>query len=217
MPVQYVFGHTAWRNLDLEVTPATLIPRPETAQLVDVVEQQLGESDALQSLAAETASPTILDLGTGSGCIALALKKDNPSFRITGVDCSAEALRVAERNGRRNNLDVTWLQADILSDTLPPCDVIVSNPPYVLPSEKKEMEDNVLLYEPSTALFVPEDTPLQFYLPTIKRHARWLFFEVNPHFAHILALAMQEEGYTNILITKDMYGKERILSGTIAV
>ena len=156
-PIQYIFGHTEWKGLDLRVTPATLIPRPETAELVDWVLQVADKDKPLR----------VLDIGTGSGCIAIALKKAAPLWHVTGVDISSEALTIARDNAERNNVEVNWLQADILSpisnSQLPITDIIISNPPYICDSEKAEMDARVLDYEPHAALFVPDHDPLLFY------------------------------------------------------
>ncbi len=156
-PIQYIFGHTEWMGLDLRVTPATLIPRPETAELVDWVLQVADRDKPLR----------VLDIGTGSGCIAIALKKAAPHWQVTGLDISEDALAVAKENATRNKVEVNWLQADILSpianSSLPVADIIVSNPPYICNSEKKDMDARVLDYEPHSALFVPDTDPLLFY------------------------------------------------------
>lgn len=156
-PIQYIFGHTEWMGLDLRVTPATLIPRPETAELVEWI-LQVGDRDKPLK---------VLDIGTGSGCIAIALKKAAPHWQVTGLDISKEALAVAKENATRNKVEVNWLQADILSpianSSLPIADIIVSNPPYICNSEKKDMDARVLDYEPHSALFVPDTDPLLFY------------------------------------------------------
>ena len=142
VPIQYIFGHTEWMGLDLRVTPATLIPRPETAELVEWV-LQMGDRDKQLK---------VLDIGTGSGCIALALKKAAPNWNVTGLDISEDALKVAKENAGRNNAEVHWLQADILSPHYPIAssprhlhfDIIVSNPPYICNCEKKDMDARVL-------------------------------------------------------------------------
>ena len=207
-PIQYIFGHCLWFGLDLKVTPATLIPRPETAELVETINQMVN---------GKSTNGKCLDVGTGTGCIALALKKLHPEWTVTGLDISAEALDVARENGRRNGLDVRWLQADILNDDIPTYDILVSNPPYIAESERRDMDRNVLAYEPHSALFVPDDDPLRFYrrIAGLKR-AEWLFFEINPRYAGQTAAMMQENGYTDITILPDSYGKKRILYGRIA-
>ena len=209
-PVQYIFGHTLWCGLDLKVTPATLIPRPETAELVDKVER----------LQLKAERPKILDIGTGSGCIAIALKKRHPDWEVTGMDISPEAIVVAQENARRNGVEVNFLVADILSDEIGRIinsyDVIVSNPPYVCEREKEGMRRNVLDYEPATALYVPDDDPLRFYrriaeLSRLHSSPFTLFFEINEAYPAELTAMLEGLGYTDIHVTNDIYGKPRII------
>ena len=223
-PIQYIFGHCLWFGLDLKVTPATLIPRPETAELVETIVNlrifhtaSADRSRLCRDKKSSNLQIRLLDVGTGTGCIALALKKLHPEWAVTGLDISAEALDVARENGRRNGLDVRWLQADILTDDIPTYDILVSNPPYIAESERRDMDRNVLAHEPHSALFVPDDDPLRFYrrIAELKR-AEWLFFEINPRYAGQTAAMLQENGYTDITILPDSYGKKRILYGRIA-
>ena len=209
-PIQYVFGHTEWLGLDLSVTGATLIPRPETAELVDWI---LGCVDTSQSL-------RVLDIGTGSGCIAIALKKHAPLWHVTGVDVSTEALEVAEANARKNEVAVNWLQADVLTDNAiakERWDVIVSNPPYICEKERVDMEARVLDYEPATALFVPDDDPLLFYrrIASLKV-ASMVFFEINEAYGEQVCAMLRAMGYTDVELKMDMYGKPRMVVGCIA-
>ncbi len=205
-PIQYIFGHTLWRGLDLNVSPATLIPRPETAELVDWVETDCQDKTL-----------RILDIGTGSGCIAVALKKDRPNWDITALDVSPQALEVAQQNAKKNEVILNWLCMDILgNEALDTYDVVVSNPPYVLNSEKESMNRNVLDYEPDKALFVSDDDPLLFYRRIAERKiAKRLYFEVNEHLAHETARCLQEIGYTQNIIKSDMYGKKRMVFGCL--
>ena len=219
-PIQYIFGHTLWCGLDLLVTPATLIPRPETAELVERINkptQTLPEGKALK----------VLDVGTGSGCIAIALKKAHPSWSVTGIDISPEAIAIARENARRNNVEVNFQVADIFdfNEENPKYDVVVSNPPYICESEKTSMRPNVLNFEPSTALFVPDSDPLLFYrriaelfsLPLQgKGRERGLFFEINEAFGEELKQLLDSLGYTDIQIHKDIYGKDRIIEARMA-
>ena len=209
-PIQYVFGHTEWLGLDLSVTGATLIPRPETAELVDWI---LGCVDTSQSL-------RVLDIGTGSGCIAIALKKHAPLWHVTGVDVSTEALEVAEANARKNEVAVNWLQADVLTDNTiakERWDVIVSNPPYICEKERVDMEARVLDYEPATALFVPDDDPLLFYrrIASLKV-ASMVFFEINEAYGEQVCAMLRAMGYTDVELKMDMYGKPRMVVSCIA-
>ena len=220
-PIQYIFGHTEWMGLDLRVTPATLIPRPETAEWVDV-----------------KADDNVLDIGTGSGCIALALKRGAPLWQISGLDISQEALEVAKENAQRNHLHVDWLQADILSpisDTpFPIPDIIVSNPPYICDSERRDMDARVLDYEPHSALFVPDTDPLLFYrqiarlalLPStgtadsgrrnLPAKPIYMFFEINEAYGSDVCEMLRQIGYTNVQLKNDIYGKPRMVFGAIA-
>ena len=215
VPIQYIFGHTEWMGLDLRVTPATLIPRPETAELVEWVLQVADRDKPLK----------VLDIGTGSGCIALALKKAAPNWNVTGLDISEDALKVAKENAGRNNAEVHWLQADILSPQCPIAssphhlhfDIIVSNPPYICNHEKRDMDARVLNYEPHSALFVPDTDPLLFYrqIASLATSPAMLFFEINEAYGNEVCEMMAEMGYTDIQLKNDMYGKPRMVFGAI--
>ena len=228
-PIQYIFGHTLWNGLDLKVTPATLIPRPETADLIEQI-------SILNSQISILKSPfRVLDIGTGSGCIAIALKKAHPEWQVTGMDISAEAIEVARENAQRNNVEINFLVADIFSDEIEEnqhsqiainqFDIVVSNPPYICESEKKNMRPNVLEFEPATALFVPDSDPLRFYrriaelfalpLQGKGRERGYLFFEINEAYAAEMEHLLLQNGYTDIHITRDIYGKQRIIEGKI--
>lgn len=207
-PIQYIFGHTLWCGLDLKVTPATLIPRPETAELVDIIvnSQQL------------KANSRVLDVGTGSGCIALAIKREHPEWQVTGIDISAEAIEVARENAQRNNLDVAFVHQDVFSDepsaiNSQQYDIIVSNPPYIRECERTTMRSNVLEYEPESALFVPDNDPLIFYRRVAAFYkAKFLFFEINEALGNEMVAMLKENGYTDIQIHLDSYGKQRIVT-----
>ena len=234
-PIQYIFGHTLWCGLDLLVTPATLIPRPETAELVERVSNLKFEISNLKS------PVRVLDIGTGSGCIALALKKAHPSWSVTGIDISPEAIAIARENARRNKVEVNFQVADIFdfNEENPKYDVVVSNPPYICESEKSSMRPNVLNFEPSSALFVPDSDPLLFYrriaeifsppftgeglcpigLPVAVRRTSsglGLFFEINEAYGPQLSAMLSGLGYTDIQIHKDIYGKDRIIEARMA-
>lgn len=206
-PIQYVFGHTEWMGLDLRVTPATLIPRPETAELVEWVLHVADKNKPLR----------VLDIGTGSGCIAIALKKAAPNWQVTGLDISHEALDVAKENAERNNVAIHWQQADILSlCSLPMVDIIVSNPPYICEKEKVDMQARVLDYEPARALFVPDNDPLLFYRKIASlKGAPILFFEINEAYGEQVCSMLRTIGYTNVELKKDMYGKTRMVFGRL--
>ena len=207
-PIQYIFGHTLWNGLDLKVTPDTLIPRPETAELVNLI----------SNVPYPKSTYRVLDIGTGSGCIAIALKKKHPEWQITGIDISTKAIEVAKENSRRNNTEVEFLQRDIFSVEIESFrhgfDIVVSNPPYICEREKQEMRRNVLDYEPASALFVPDNDPLVFYRRIcLMRLGTHLFFEINETFAKEMEVLLQEQGYTKIRISQDMYGKPRMIEG----
>lgn len=207
-PIQYIAGHTLWMGLDLKVTPDTLIPRPETAELIEHIEHSYRPAKGLR----------VLDIGTGSGCIAIALKQRHPDWDVTGLDISEKALAVAVENSARNKVEIHWQQADIISDEIgKKWDIIVSNPPYVCEEEKKDMDANVLDWEPATALFVPNDDPLRFYRRIARLKAgQHLFFEINERFGQAVCDMLQEEGYTDIQLHQDIYGKDRIVEGRIS-
>ncbi len=225
-PIQYIFGHTLWNGLDLKVTPATLIPRPETAELVERINVQMVNDQMVN----------VLDIGTGSGCIAISLKKAHPEWHVTGIDISPNAIEVAKENARRNKVDVNFQVADIFSDQITKykwymvndqmVNIVVSNPPYICESEKSSMRPNVLNFEPSTALFVPDNDPLLFYRRiaelfartpyTIHHTPKYLFFEINEAYGPQLSAILGGLGYTDIQIHKDIYGKDRIIEGRMA-
>ena len=223
-PIQYIFGHTLWCGLDLKVTPATLIPRPETAELVEKINRfAQREKTALRK---EEMPIRILDIGTGSGCIAIALKKAHPEWQITGIDVSEEAIEVARENARRNGVEVAFHVMDIMAESLDfneefltSFDLVVSNPPYICEQEKESMRPNVLEYEPETALFVPDSDPLRFYrriAALFRSRPVQLFFEINEAYPDELSAMLGELGYTDIHITNDIYGKPRIIEARMA-
>ena len=212
-PIQYIFGHTLWYGLDLKVTPATLIPRPETAELVEKISSFLSQGNDYFKF--QISNCRVLDIGTGSGCIAIALKKAHPEWQVTGIDISAEAIEVAKENAKRNGVEVDFLVADIF-DFNGDFDVIVSNPPYICESEKVSMRPNVLEYEPASALFVPDTDPLRFYRRIASLHGKYLFFEINEAYPQELSDMLAELGYTDIQLTNDIYGKPRIIEGRVA-
>ncbi|SHJ34825.1 release factor glutamine methyltransferase [Hymenobacter daecheongensis DSM 21074] len=214
-PVQYVLGVAHFFGLELEVTPATLIPRPETEELVQLI---INENKAQPNL-------SVLDVGTGSGCIPLALSMALRPEKALAVDISAEALAVARRNAARYDCTVEFAQLDILSQEPPgltPASlaVLVSNPPYVLENERPLMRPNVLDYEPATALFVPDHDPLLFYRRIAELGRRYLrpggglYFEINEQYAAALVALLYGLGYQQVLPKADMFGKDRMLRAT---
>jgi release factor glutamine methyltransferase len=206
VPIQYVFEHAEWMGLDLRVTPATLIPRPETAELVEWIKEKSNHHQLLR----------VVDIGTGSGCIAIALKRACPLWDVTGIDISEDALIIAHENAKRNQVQVTWKQLDILSENLDLVDIIVSNPPYICHKEKASMDARVLNYEPHSALFVPDSDPLLFYRRIAEmRVAKNLFFEINEAYGKEVCDMLAELGYHQITLKRDIYGKERMVYGAI--
>jgi release factor glutamine methyltransferase len=209
-PIQYVLGETEFYGLKFIVNENVLIPRPETEELVDWV---------IKSCAGKAKRYTILDIGAGSGCIAVSLAKNLPTASVCALDISQKALDVAKQNAQLNKVSVEFVQQDIFAN--PPLgewDIIVSNPPYVLPSEKKEMSANVLDYEPHQALFVPEEKPLLFYeriagigLRHLEKEGT-LFFEINAFFGKAVVEMLQEKGYQSVELLKDISGKDRMIS-----
>lgn len=214
-PIQYIFGHMEWYGLDLKVTQDTLIPRPETAELVDRINHEEAHTNNLPL--------RVLDIGTGSGCIAIALKKAHPEWEVMGIDISEGAIEVAKENAKRNDVEVEFRVADIfrtlkereLRDSIdknPPYDIVVSNPPYICEREKEEMRPNVLDYEPHTALFVPDEDPLKFYRRIASLHlGSLLFFEINEAYPKEIATMLSGLNYSDIQLSKDVYGKARII------
>ncbi len=208
-PIQYILGQTIFYGLKIKVNPSVLIPRPETEELVDWI---------LKSSLPENCK--ILDIGTGSGCIALALKKNLPNSKILAIDVSEEALKTAKNNAAENDLEVNFYEADIINPDkikLDRFDIIVSNPPYVREIEKNKMNNNVLHFEPELALFVSDDDPLIFYRSIVrfagshlKDNGR-LFFEINEELGNEMITLLQKYGFYNIEIRNDIHGKNRML------
>ena len=214
VPVQYVIGKSAFCGLSFEVNESTLIPRPETEELVHYI---------LNDEKLRFSSLRILDVGTGSGCIAVALKKHRPDCELFACDISREALHIAQKNAEQHNTPVHFFCCDILSadslSSIPTVDVIVSNPPYVCLSEKAAMRPNVLLHEPATALFVSDEDPLLFYKAIAKIAVNKLnangkiFFEINEKFGNAVAEILQAHGFTDVTVENDFRGKERFVHG----
>lgn len=212
-PIQYIIGTTPFCGLLFEVNPSVLIPRPETEELVDLIINKQG-----------TVKSTILDIGTGSGCIAVTLAHHLPGSEVVAVDISDKAIATAFSNAERNNVSVSFVRTDILDiptsmRAIPGTfDLIVSNPPYVMESEKAFMQKNVLLYEPDTALYVPDKDPLLFY-KAIASFGReklntggCLYLEINTQYGNEMIELLESYKYKNIKCTKDLSGKDRIIS-----
>lgn len=212
-PVQYVLGRAEFCGRWFSVRPGVLIPRPETEELCAWI---TADSKA-------SASPKVLDIGTGSGCIAITLQLDMPESNVTAWDISADALDVARENAQRFGANVNFVKQDALNAKPEgEWDVIVSNPPYICEKEKKDMAVNVLEHEPHTALFVPDADPLLFYraitrlaVQTLNKGGR-LYFEINPIYADDTCHMMRAEGMTAVELRSDMYGKQRMAKGVKA-
>jgi len=212
-PIQYIFGHCEWCGLDLQVTPATLIPRPETAELVETLSTLSPIPRFTDSpIHRFPNSPKALDIGTGTGCIAIALKRQHPDWQISAMDISPEALAVAQDNAEHHGTQIHFFQGDIFTDEIGEYDLIISNPPYVRECEKSAMDTTVLDYEPHSALFVPDNDPLRFYrrIAEIKK-ARLVAFEINQYLGQEMVAMMSDLGYKDIQLKKDSYGNYRIL------
>lgn len=212
-PVQYVLGRAEFSGRWFSVRPGVLIPRPETEELCAWI-----TADSKVS-----ASPKVLDIGTGSGCIAITLQLDMPESNVTAWDISADALDVARENAQQLGANVNFVKQDALNAKPEgEWDVIVSNPPYICEKEKKDMAVNVLEHEPHTALFVPDADPLLFYraitrlaVQTLNKGGR-LYFEINPIYADDTCHMMRAEGMTAVELRSDMYGKQRMAKGVKA-
>ena len=212
-PVQYVLGQADFCGRTFLVNQHVLIPRPETEELCRWIISEFRD----ESL--EFRDCSILDIGTGSGCIAITLAADLPKAEVTAWDISGEALQVARENAKRLHFNVIFELADALNTPLDHerWDVIVSNPPYICNKERARIEANVLDHEPHTALFVPDDSPLLFYsaiaqygLTALKTGGR-LYFEINPLYAQELAEMLSMMSYHDIEIKNDTYGKQRMI------
>lgn len=212
-PVQYVLGRAEFSGRWFNVRPGVLIPRPETEELCAWI---TADSKA-------SASPKVLDIGTGSGCIAITLQLDMPESKVTAWDISADALDVARENAQQLGANVNFVKLDALNAKPEgEWDVIVSNPPYICEKEKKDMAVNVLEHEPHKALFVPDADPLLFYraitrlaVQTLSKGGR-LYFEINPIYADDTCRMMRAEGMTAVELRSDMYGKQRMAKGVKA-
>ena len=209
-PLQYVVGTAPFGDLRFEVTPATLIPRPETLELVEWVVAEEKKRPSLR----------LVDIGTGSGCIAISLAKLLHQAKVSAWDISAEALAVARRNAEQNGVAVDFKQVDVLNITeAETYDCIVSNPPYICEDEKAEMTDSVLLHEPHTALFVPNNDPLRFYRAIAELGVRnlspggTLYFEINRAYGAETCDLLRELGFQSVELRKDFYGNDRMVKG----
>lgn len=208
-PIQYVTGETTFYNCLIKLNTSTLIPRPETEELVDLIlKENIGFSG------------NIIDFGSGSGCISIALASNLPLSRVSGIEISEEAIEIAKSNAELNKVKVTFSKNDILSfdfTNVEKTGIIVSNPPYVRDSEKKQMAENVLAFEPPLALFVSDSEPLIYYVSILKIADQILlpggklYFEINEAMGQPLSQVVESFHYTGIEVVRDLNDKERIL------
>lgn len=229
-PLQYILGVAHFMDLELKVNEHVLIPRPETEELVqwileDVKEQHNRDAERSRSVIStplNDRSLQILDIGTGSGCIAIALAKQLPNAKVYALDVSEEALRVARENAKSNQVDVEFLHQSILDPELDlelQFDIIVSNPPYVRDLEKSEMNKNVKEYEPNLALFVPDDDALVFYRAIAQFSERHLakqgclYLEINQYLGEETKSVLKAHNFSEIELRKDIFGNDRMLKG----
>ena len=233
-PIQYILGETEFYGFPFLVNPSVLIPRPETEELVEMIITQNSKYQILNS------KLNILDIGTGSGCIPIALKKSLPNAEVFAIDISEKALEIAKKNAEINQVEINFIQADILAindlNQLPFChtelgrsansqlptqfDIIVSNPPYVRHLEKAEINANVLDYEPHVALFVEDNDALLFYrkiaelaLKNLKVNGQ-LYFEINQYLGKETVELLEKYGFKNVILHKDIYGNDRMIKCT---
>ena len=215
-PIQYIIGSTEFYGLSLKVNNHTLIPRPETEALVHWILEDIKEMNL-------SSSYKILDIGTGSGCIAIALATKLQKVKVSAIDISERALKVAKLNAINNNVAIEFEQKNILNteSLSEEYDVIVSNPPYVRESEKRNMNANVLNHEPATALYVSDENPLVFYTKiaqiasTHLKNNGSLYFEINEYLSKDVVNMLKSEGFSEVEIRKDLFGKERMIKANL--
>lgn len=213
-PIQYIIGKTEFYGLPFKLSNNVLIPRPETEELVDWV---------ISKFKSQKSKIRVLDIGTGSGCIAISLAKNLPDCKIVALDISSEALKIAKENAKLNNVEVKFIAADILNWNLEldnlKFEVIVSNPPYVRALEKNQMKKNVLVFEPHLALFVEDEDSLLFYRKIIQltnkilKSKGQLFFEINEYLGKETVKLLRDNGFEEIELKSDIFGKDRIIKG----
>ncbi|MDO6600618.1 peptide chain release factor N(5)-glutamine methyltransferase [Tenacibaculum sp. 1_MG-2023] len=220
-PIQYILGNTEFYGLPFLVNKNTLIPRPETEELVEWIITEIKEKREKKQ--EEDSTITLLDIGTGTGCIPISLKKNLPNATISAIDVSKEALKTAKENAKLNSVDINFMEIDILkTDDLPNnYDIIVSNPPYVRELEKVEIKNNVLENEPHLALFVDDNNPLIFYdkiADLAKLHLSkngLLFFEINQYLGKETVDMLAQKGFKSIELKKDFSGYDRMIKATL--
>jgi release factor glutamine methyltransferase len=229
-PIQYILGKTEFYGLPFNVNPSVLIPRPETEELVEWILSSTTSEQLIVDFDRNT-SFGIIDIGTGSGCIAISLKKNLPDVPVYGIDISNDAIQTAAQNGSNNGVFVGWGKADILNLDKPSFftlglgigrfSLVVSNPPYVTLHDKLQMHTNVTDFEPHTALFVPENDPLIFYkaiadfaINNLEPNGL-LFFEINESYGEQIVDLLKDKGFINIELRKDMSGKDRMVKASL--
>ena len=222
-PIQYIIGETEFLGMSFKVNKYTLIPRPETEELVTLI---------INSVTSKTVEKPIkiIDVGTGTGCIAISLAKKIKNSEVYAVDVSEEALIMARENAKLNNVDVKFIKDDILNSFQAELvseshkfDIIVSNPPYVRELEKKEIKNNVLSYEPHLALFVPNSDPLKFYNAISKfavdnlADKGILFFEINQYLGNQMTELLEDFGFNNVSLLQDLFGNDRFIKASKSI
>ncbi len=215
-PMQYILGNAWFYGNKFIVTPDTLIPRSETEELVELILNTVANNEVLTN-----SNPKIIDIGTGSGCIAISLKLNLPHAHVWALDKSAAALVIAKQNAKELNAEIQFIEDDILNikqaETAQVFDIIVSNPPYILENEQENMHENVLAFEPHQALFVANNKPLLFYeaianyaLKYLKTNG-YLFFEINQAFGPQTSDMLKQKGFTNVKLLQDINGNDRMV------
>ena len=213
-PIQYILGEAYFYGLKFKVNQAVLIPRPETEELVEWILDEIANSLEIN----------ILDIGTGSGCIAIALKRNQPLANVYALDIAIDTIATAKENALLNNAEIFFITDDILNSTTSfdkKIDIIISNPPYIKEDEKQAMHQNVLANEPHRALFVTNENPLIFYnaiaefaMENLADHGL-LFFEINEYLGKETVSLLQHKGFNNIELRKDMQGKDRMVKASL--
>lgn len=222
IPIQYIIGKTEFYGFPFILNEHVLIPRPETEELVTFILDKVSKLESYHTIKKEN-TIKILDIGTGSGCIPIALKKSLPLAEISALEKSNKALRIAKKNTHLNKVDINLIQQDILKTTQlnNTYDIIVSNPPYVRESEKKEIKNNVLNNEPHMALFVEDNNPLIFFdkiAELAKNHLTkngLLFFEINQYLGKETVDLLRLKGFNTIELKKDIFGHDRVIIASI--
>lgn len=216
IPIQYLLGKTHFYGLEFEVNENVLIPRPETEELVEWIINENSKTDKSKKI-------KILDIGTGSGCIAISLAKNIPNAEVYAIDVSKKAIETAKRNAIRNNVEVTFILQDILKTDELKCnfDIVVSNPPYVRNLEKEEIKKNVLDYEPHLALFVEDNDALIFYRKIAELAKKnlsengQLYFEINQYLGKEMTNLLEKLDFKKVELRKDIYDNDRMTKGVV--